>query len=66
MRDPNNRINGLAELALSVTHNDVAAAVRLLCEWTGLSFEFAFEAVDASAKCSRWNPTRTRHENPWR
>ena len=46
MRDPNNRINGLAELALSVTHNDVAGAVNLLCEWTGLSFEFAFELVN--------------------
>jgi hypothetical protein len=46
MRDPNNRIHGLAELALAVTHNDVAAAVKLLCEWTGLSFEFALELVD--------------------
>ena len=45
MRDPNNRIHGLAELALSVTRNDVARAVNLLCEWTGLSAEFAFEAI---------------------
>jgi hypothetical protein len=22
-------------------------AIELLCEWTGLSFEFAFEVVDA-------------------
>jgi hypothetical protein len=43
----NARIYELAELALSVTHNDVAGAVNLLCEWTGLSFEFAFEAIDA-------------------
>jgi hypothetical protein len=46
MRDPDNRIHGLAELALSTTNNDVTRAVNLLCEWTGLSFEFAFELVN--------------------
>ena len=47
MPDTNARIYELAELALVVTHNDIARAVDLLCEWTGLSFEFAFEAIDA-------------------
>jgi hypothetical protein len=41
---------------LAVTHNDVAGAVNLLCEWTGLSFEFAFEAIDAAVTISEAEP----------
>ena len=47
MRNPNDRIYELAKLAMSTTNNDIARAVTLLSEWTGLSAEFAFEAVDA-------------------
>jgi hypothetical protein len=42
----NNRIRELAEQALPITNNDIACAVEILCEWTGLSFEAAFEAID--------------------
>jgi hypothetical protein len=41
-----NRIYVLAEQALAITNNDIARAVEILREWTGLSFEMAFEAID--------------------
>jgi hypothetical protein len=44
---PDDRIHNLAELALAVTHNDVARAIDVLCEWTGAPFETALSAVDA-------------------
>jgi hypothetical protein len=42
----NSRIRELAEQALAITNNDIARAVEILREWTGLSFEMAFEAID--------------------
>jgi hypothetical protein len=41
-RDPNNRIHGLAELALSVAHNDAARAV--------VAFELIDDIVTLSNK----------------
>jgi hypothetical protein len=46
----NTRIQELAENALAATNNDVAAAVRLLAEWTGLSFERALMAIEEIAR----------------
>jgi hypothetical protein len=40
-----NRIYVLAEQALALC-NDPVRAVEILREWTGLSFEMAFEAID--------------------
>jgi hypothetical protein len=45
-RTMNNRIRDLAERALALANNDIAAATRLLCEWSGLSLEFALMAVE--------------------
>ena len=36
----------LAEVALEITNRDVAAAARLLAEWSGLSLEFAITVLD--------------------
>jgi hypothetical protein len=41
-----NRIYVLAEQALALSRNDPVCAVEILREWTGLSFEMAFEAID--------------------
>jgi hypothetical protein len=41
-----NRIYELAAQALELSHNDPVCAVEILREWTGLSFEMAFEAID--------------------
>jgi hypothetical protein len=43
----NSRIYELAEQALAISNNDPVCAVQILQEWTGLSFEMAFEAIDA-------------------
>ena len=40
------RIRDLAENALAIANNDVAQAIYVLHETSGLSFEFCFEAVD--------------------
>ena len=48
MRDPNNRIHTLAAHALALSNSDIAHAVRILSEMTGLSFELAFEAIEAA------------------
>ena len=40
------RIYVLAEQALALSRNDPVRAVEILREWTGLSFEMAFEAID--------------------
>jgi hypothetical protein len=42
----NNRIYELAAQALVLSNNDPVRAVEILREWTGLSFETAFEAID--------------------
>jgi hypothetical protein len=42
----NNRIRELAARALALANNDIAAVARLLCEWSGLSLEFALMAVE--------------------
>ena len=47
------RIHGHAELALATTNNDAARAAGLLCEWSGLSFEFSFEVVEAIAAAQK-------------
>lgn len=46
MPTANDRIRTLAELAIKMTNRDVAAAARLLTEWSGLSVEFAIIALD--------------------
>jgi hypothetical protein len=46
MRDPGNRMHNLAERALALSNRDPAWAIRMLCEWTGLSFELAFEVIE--------------------
>ena len=42
----NPRIRTLAELALKLANNDVARAIRLMSETSGLSLEAAMDAVD--------------------
>jgi hypothetical protein len=49
-RATNSRIRRLAEHALTQSRNDLVRAAEILCNWTGLSFEFAFEAVDEAAR----------------
>jgi hypothetical protein len=41
-----NGIYMLAEQASALSRNDSVCAVEILREWTGLSFEMAFEAID--------------------
>jgi hypothetical protein len=43
----NNRIRDLAEQALALANNDLVHAVEILRDWTGLSFDAAFAAIDA-------------------
>jgi hypothetical protein len=45
----NNRISELAMLAMGMTNRDVAAAARLLSEWSGLSVAFALLAIEETA-----------------
>jgi hypothetical protein len=52
----NTQIRNLAERALQLSNNDVARAVRILSTMTGLSFELAFEAIEAVASVI---PTQT-------
>ena len=40
------RIRTLAQEALKLASGDVAVAIRLMSEMSGLSLELAFEAVD--------------------
>jgi hypothetical protein len=42
----NKRIRTLAEHAWTLSHSDMVRAVEILREWTGLSFDLAFEAID--------------------
>jgi hypothetical protein len=42
----NIRVRELAALALGMAHNDIAAAARLLSEWSGLSLDYAIVAID--------------------
>ena len=41
--------NELAAFALALVNNDIARAVELLRDWTGLSFDAAAMAIDAVA-----------------
>jgi hypothetical protein len=43
------RIRALAVRALTLSNNDIARAVRILSEQTGISPEFALEAIEAAA-----------------
>jgi hypothetical protein len=45
----NARIRALAERALALSNNDVARAIRILSELTGVSPEFAFEVIEEVA-----------------
>jgi hypothetical protein len=56
----NNKIGALAELAWASTGNDMARAVRLLSEWTGMAPEFAFEAIDQIAAIDDVPPPESR------
>jgi hypothetical protein len=40
------RIRTLAEHAWTLSHSDMVRAVEILREWTGLSFDAAFEAIE--------------------
>jgi hypothetical protein len=42
----NSRIRDLAEQAWALSNSDFVRAVEILREWTGLSFDLAFEAID--------------------
>jgi hypothetical protein len=46
MPTSNPRIRDLAERAWALSSSDFVRAVEILREWTGLSFELAFEAID--------------------
>jgi hypothetical protein len=46
MPTSNPRIRDLAEHAWALSSSDLVHAVEILCEWTGLSFDLAFEAID--------------------
>jgi hypothetical protein len=52
----NARIRTLAELALTLSNNDIARAIRILSELSGLSFELAFEAVEDIAAVDEVKP----------
>jgi hypothetical protein len=52
----NERIRTLAELALRLANNDIARAIHILSELSGLSFEFAFEAVEDAAAVGEVKP----------
>jgi hypothetical protein len=46
MPTSNPRIRDLAEHAWALSSSDLVRAVEILREWTGLSFDLAFEAID--------------------
>lgn len=48
MSTHNDRNRQLAERALELANNDIALAVRILAELTGLGLDEAFDAVDAA------------------
>jgi len=52
----NARIRTLAERALTLSNNDIALAVRILSELTGLSFEMSFEAFEDAAAIGEVKP----------
>ena len=43
----NDKIRDLAEQAWALSNNDFVGAVEILREWTGMSFDGAFAAIDA-------------------
>jgi hypothetical protein len=52
----NKRIRTLAEHAWTLSHSDMVRAVEILREWTGLSFDAAFAAIDAVAAIDEAQP----------
>jgi hypothetical protein len=57
-------IHNLAKQVLTLSGNDIARAVEILRELTGMSFDGAFAAIDAVAAIDEVPPSDVDEDNP--